>query len=316
MAQTYEREIEQATALSLTSATDDELFQLEIALATSSSLCGDVATKREEPISIFDLGFKNQSEYDQAMAEQMHIDIASAAAQERVSSARGIGTASTSRRSSIDSMAEIERKADAKLNYKDVDLRKMANWEENVHDTDVEQPLHDLLDELEKQPLIAPVDDIVPNIVIAAIMEHDGIEKSSKKRVIDELSNNSLLSKTYKKYNYKNVLAIVYSTIAKSKDTKELIKRLAEEIEAGTGVCDGGKINRLVSSLMGFIDCGAWQVHVGKQSSFMDAFAKRVTQQTFSSFKAKENAAVAVLDEYGVGNPRRQDFLDALEPDD
>ena len=100
--------------------------------------------------------------------------------------------------------------------------------------------------------------------------------------------------------------------ITRHKDTTELTRRLAEEIAEGAGVCPGGKIGRLVNALRGFVNIGGEMVEEGSSQRFQDAFAQRVISSAYLNSEQRKQAAISVLDEFGIQGPVRQSWLDAL----
>ena len=92
-----------------------------------------------------------------------------------------------------------------------------------------------------------------------------------------------------------------------------MTRRLAEEIHEGVGMCNGGKIGRLINALRGFVNIGGELVEEGKSVGFQEAFSTRVVNADLTK-EQKIQAANSVFDEYGiVDKVRRAAFLSALD---
>lgn len=112
-------------------------------------------------------------------------------------------------------------------------------------------------------------------------------------------------------YAFDDTLAAVWSIVrARGEDKGEMVRRLAEEIAEGRGMCAGGRVCRLINSLRGFVDVGIQIVHM--RENLVDEFARSVLRPQGWTAAQRRAAAERVLDAHGVNGAGRAAWLDNL----
>lgn len=127
------------------------------------------------------------------------------------------------------------------------------------------------------------------------------------------LRNSAAMQVTFHEFAFDDTLVAVWNVIRSRPDAAvkvEMIRRLAEEISEGVGMCAGGRIGRLVNSLRAFVDVGIHFVH--ERESLTDEFARKVVAPNTLTPAQRREIAERVLDEHGVNGETRAAWLDSL----
>jgi hypothetical protein len=271
------------------------------------------------------LEFSSQAEYEEALqaqlqADSMRMDAHSAEAFEDILNdfeefPSPLPFPPPRKNALTQALAEIALEQARPPPAASVALRDLASHSQNVHSAAVEGAANQSIAEILAIPLPpgTNVDNMVEFAKEAISRCPAGLNPATARAAIAELSNRAILEATYNRFVYKNVLAAVWSIICKHKDSQDIIRRLAEEVHEGVGMCNGGKIGRLVNSLRGFVNVGGQYAESGMGEAFQHAFTHRVVNNHSLTPQQRIEAAISVLDEFGIQGELRQNWLEHVD---
>lgn len=119
------------------------------------------------------------------------------------------------------------------------------------------------------------------------------------------------MSVTFNGCTFDDTLVAVWNIIrTRGADKTHMIRRLAEEIAEGEGMCSGGRVCRLINSLRGFVDVGIHMVH--ERESLVDEFSRSVIRPEELTPEQRRLIAERVLDAHGVTGVSRTGWLNSL----
>lgn len=194
------------------------------------------------------------------------------------------------------------------------DLRNFTGHAQNVHDAAVQNPAMNTFTELRVRAIRDRVDDQMwcEEARVAIQASPAGLRLSDRNQAISILTNNADMSMEVRGTPFRNYVAVVWNVIRGHRQRADMIRRLAEELSEGRGVCALGRVGRLINALRGFIDVG---VHIADtHEGLPEAFSRRVLNSPLlTSNEAKRAMAETVLNEYGVVGEARIVWITALE---
>jgi len=108
---------------------------------------------------------------------------------------------------------------------------------------------------------------------------------------------------------YKSTLRGLWAKIKESPSRTELVKRLFEETSEAVGLCADGHVGRLCNVLVGFDP--EFTCSLSPKEYFQNNIAL-ISENIHASLEAKIQQAKALMDEIGMPEEERQDWLDAF----
>ena len=190
-----------------------------------------------------------------------------------------------------------------------INLRAFATDRQNIHRSSVQEGTHKMVLNIMKRPTLEDV-EVLPEIV-----ESFNDRRKITWRNADNLER-SITEITHDYFNtvafdtpYSDVLDRVWAFIRGHVNHKDLVRRLAEEIYEGLGMCSNGKMARLMNVLQGYDE--TLEVEAPKE-----LFQARMGTLRKLPMAEREAAARALFAEFNIPEDQHEAWLDPLREDD
>lgn len=198
-----------------------------------------------------------------------------------------------------------------------VNFSELSQNRQSVHSGVVEHAAMRSIDDLERR-LPTDVPRLERMLVKEAIEDINACPEGLPKNVCDAavkvLKDHTAMKRTIgpNNKNFRRVLAAVYFVIRTHDHRASMVRRLAEEIFEGLGMCSGGRIGRLINALRGFINIAFHVVDSDTQVSVSDRISSMLLVNAHKSQEEKLFLARAILDECGVNSTDRDIWLSSI----
>ncbi len=190
-----------------------------------------------------------------------------------------------------------------------IDLRAFATDTQNIHRSSVQEGTHKMVLNIMKRPILEGV-EVLPEIV-EAFNDNRKItwrDATNKDRAITELTNDYYNTMAFDT-QYSEVVDRVWAFIRGHVNHKDLVRRLAEEVFEGRGMCSNGKMARLMNVLQGFDE--TLEIEAPKE-----LFQGRMGLLRRLPMAEREAAARALFAEFKIPEEQHEAWLDPLREDD
>ena len=190
-----------------------------------------------------------------------------------------------------------------------INLRAFATDTQNIHRSSVQESTHKSVVALMKRPTLEGV-EVLPEIVES--MNDTKILRWSnpvnKDRVVMELTHDYFNTMAFDT-PYSDVVDRVWAFVRGHTSYKDLVRRLAEELYEGLGMCSNGKMARLINVLQGFDE--TLETEAPKE-----VFQFRMAALRKLPMADREAAARALFVEFKIPEEMHEVWLDPLREDD
>jgi hypothetical protein len=190
-----------------------------------------------------------------------------------------------------------------------INLRAFATDTQNIHRSSVQESTHKSVVALMKRPTLEGV-EVLPEIVESfndtrIIKWRDA---TNKDRAVMELTHDYFNTMAFDT-PYSDVVDRVWAFIRGHASHKDLVRRLAEELYEGLGMCSNGKMARLINVLQGFDE--TLETEAPKE-----VFQFRMAALRKLPMADREAAARALFAEFKIPEEEHEAWLDPLREDD
>jgi hypothetical protein len=188
-----------------------------------------------------------------------------------------------------------------------VNLRALANDNQSVHRSSVQEDTIKNIELIMKVPLIEPMlEDVWDTHYVEFLMAIDDAKLFTQEqydRIRQVFANEANQDVASFNTRFVDLFGHIWSYIKPHNDSNEMMKRLGEELMDCRGMCSNGKIARLVNALQGFME--GLSMPVDKMEVFQGKFAKLMEMP-------KMKRVVAALDlfkEYEIPEDKQEDWF-------
>jgi hypothetical protein len=174
---------------------------------------------------------------------------------------------------------------------------------QNVHASNIEKSVQEILNVLLMYPTLKIKDDIIDysyvELNINKLIDNQNIEKNVLERIKLSLNRIKLDRMLYSNCTLSTIIVKLWSYIVNNKNKDEMLKRLVEELDDMSGTCSSGFLSRLINVITGF---GEFNIYisfdeqiVANFSGRLNALARNITNKD-SIFYTNEKALYDVVD--------------------
>lgn len=189
-----------------------------------------------------------------------------------------------------------------------IDLKAFATDEQSVHrssvQTSTERAVHILL----SRPLTEGKETLVE--IVDAFNDVKLVKWSPnlKEKVITEITNDYFNTEAFS-ISYGKVLDHIWCFISTHEHRRQLIIRLAQEVQEGIKQCSNGKMARLVNVLRGFDDT---LDSIPSPEAMKVMFQNKIARLIERPPQERRHAAMLLFDEYSIPNEEHEVWLAPL----
>jgi hypothetical protein len=190
-----------------------------------------------------------------------------------------------------------------------INLRAFATDRQNIHRSSVQEGTHKMVLNIMKRPTLEDV-EVLPEIV-ESFNDRRKItwrNADNLERVITEITHDYFNTMAFDT-PYSDVVDRVWAFIRGHVYHKDLVRRLAEEMYEGIGMCSNGKMARLMNVLQGYDE--TLEVEAPKE-----LFQARMGTLRKLPMEEREAAARALFAEFNIPEDQHEAWLDPLREDD
>lgn len=186
----------------------------------------------------------------------------------------------------------------------DIDLRNFSSDRQNVHRSSIQQANLASIRILMDRPLLEG-QQTLDELSVAFLKDKNEQDTYRIRNVLCEVRSDISRNVKCFDYLYKDVLDHVWATLCSHECKEELIVRLLQELEDGSGTCSNGKICRLLNVLHGFDKEITTCI---SREAFQSKFA------TLVSLPISERGieAIHIFNDYCIPEAERSAWMDAL----
>jgi len=190
-----------------------------------------------------------------------------------------------------------------------INLRAFATDTQNIHRSSVQESTHKAVLAIVKRPALEGVEvlsEIVESFNDTRIIKWRDV--TNKDRAVMELTHDYFNTMAFDT-PYSDVVDRVWAFVRGHANHKDLVRRLAEEVYEGLGMCSNGKMARLINVLQGFDE--TLETEAPKE-----VFQFRMAALRKLPMADREAAARALFAEFKIPEEEHEAWLDPLREDD
>ena len=186
-----------------------------------------------------------------------------------------------------------------------IDLKAFATDEPSVHRSSVQTSTERAVHMLLTRPVIEGKETLVE--IVDAFNDVKLVKWSPilKEKVVTEITNDYFNTEAFS-IPYGKVLDHVWCFITTHEHKRQLIIRLAQEVQEGIKQCSNGKMARLVNVLRGFDDT---LDSIPSPEAMKLMFQNKIARLMERPLVERRSAALALFDEYKIPDDEREGWL-------
>jgi len=190
-----------------------------------------------------------------------------------------------------------------------IDLAALANDRQSIHRSSVQNATQKAVEILIQRPVTADMEALVEITLAFEDTSAVRFKANTKERVLMELTNDYYNTTAFNQ-PYGDILDRVWTYIRIHQERSELVRRLAQEVSEGIGMCENGKMAHLVNILYAY-DAEITAV-MQNESPPREAFQSKFATLLNLPLNERQAQATAIFNEYQIPQEERAEWLNPL----